>query len=470
MNLNKRGSNRRDFLGLSAGTLAALACGCPRLLFGEDKEKQTLAKISPTADSVILLFMPGGMAHTETFDPKPYVEMPRGGLEHKQIMSTFKSIDTAVDSIKFSEGLEHMAKVMDRGALIRSIRPVWSGHVPAMYHWYTGYRDTFAIDAPGVGAMIARILGPRHPDMPANIKIRTQRIAEQPQILENVGYETAGFLGTEYAPFVIPDVSQALQVVRPKIQVDRFENRQKLYKDLMAQSPVGQVGSAYQKESMERAMDGAYRLMTSPVAKAFDLSQEKQEVANAYKTSPYGEMFLLARRLVEHGARFVEVRPAFNSKTFNGRNAQWDSHKSGHQMYTDMKNLYDAPMAQLIMDLEQRGLLDRTLVVIASEFSRTHDQGNGKVEDYSKYGFHGHFSGASCALLFGGGVKKGVVYGKTADEFPCAATDNIVAIEDVHATIYHTLGIPSDYALEVEKRPFKVTQDGAGKAIKEILA
>jgi arylsulfatase A-like enzyme len=149
-----------------------------------------------------------------------------------------------------------------------------------------------------------------------------------------------------------------------------------------------------------------------------------------------------------------------------------------------MKKEVDQPIAQLILDLEERGLLDRTLVILASEFSRdmmiegvpgstARDQSRAKTEklqEMKHYGLHRHFTGGTSVMMWGGGVKKGFVYGKTADERPLMAVENPLSIEDLHATIYSTMGINPKTAYEVEKRPFYATKDGIGKAATDIFA
>jgi arylsulfatase A-like enzyme len=149
-----------------------------------------------------------------------------------------------------------------------------------------------------------------------------------------------------------------------------------------------------------------------------------------------------------------------------------------------MKKEIDQPIAQLILDLEERGLLDRTLVILASEFSRdmmiegvpgstAKDQSRAKtdkLQEMKHYGLHRHFTGGTSVAMWGGGVKKGFVYGKTADERPLMAVENPVSIEDLHATIYTAMGINPKTAYEVEKRPFYATKDGIGKAVKEIFS
>jgi hypothetical protein len=155
----------------------------------------------------------------------------------------------------------------------------------------------------------------------------------------------------------------------------------------------------------------------------------------------------------------------------------------GHERAQIMKQQIDAPVAQLVLDLEERGLLDRTLVVLASEFGRdaiTEGKLGKEVKDPSRqpdvmsepkhYGMHRHFTGAGSVLLFGGGIKRGFVYGKTADERPCTTIENPVPVEDLHATIYHALGIAPTQSFVVEKRPLYVTRDGKGKVIQELFA
>jgi hypothetical protein len=180
--------------------------------------------------------------------------------------------------------------------------------------------------------------------------------------------------------------------------------------------------------------------------------------------------------LIEAGARFIEVTTEYIPFEY------WDTHDNGHTRTTALKQAIDAPVAQLVLDLEQRGLLDRTLIVMASEFSRdmmVEGKPDNKVKDQVEvpnvmtelkhYGMHRHFTDAGCVLLFGGGVRKGLLYGRTADERPCKILENPIPIEDLHATIYHTLGISPRLAYEIEKRPFYVTKDGTGKPRLELL-
>src|ERR1041385_5579999 len=279
MNANRQW-NRRDFLKTaSVATLSALAAGYPRPVKAEADEK-----IKPTADTVIVLWMAGGMAHTETFDPKKYTAFERG-LKPDQVLSTFPAIDTAVDHIKFCEGLEHLAKVIDRGTLIRSYTAGDLGfilHTRHQYQWHTGYAPPQTVAAPHIGSVIARTLGPLNPAVPAFINIGQRfDIGEGEEVK---AFTTAGFLGSEYGPFNIPFPEEAAESVRPPggMSAGRVQNRERFFKKLAANSPITQFGSDYQKESLLRSLDNAYRLLSSPAAKAFDLSLEPLENIRRY--------------------------------------------------------------------------------------------------------------------------------------------------------------------------------------------
>ena len=470
-----RDLTRRDFLKTaSAATLAALAAGYPRALLAA-----TEPKIAPTADAVIVLWMAGGMAHTETFDPKRYAPFTPG-MPANAVLSTFPAIPTAVDGIQFSQGLERIGAVMDRGTVIRSYRAGDLGfilHSRHQYQWHTGYAPPQTVAAPHLGAIVARTLGPKDPAVPPFINIGQRFDLGEGEELK--AFTTAGFLGSEFGPFNLPFPDQAAEAVRPPhgMTPARFESRTKFYKRLVADSPITQAGSDYQRESLLRSLDNSHRLLSSPAAKAFDLTLEPKASYDTYNTGRFGQGCLLARRLVESGARYVEVTTEYIPFL------NWDTHDSGHTRMADLKKQIDAPVAQLIRDLEQRGLLDRTLIVLASEFSRDmliEGKPDQKVKDQvtvpdtltepKHYGMHRHFTDAGSVLLFGGGVKKGHVYGKTADERPCKTIENPVVIEDLHATIYHALGISPKLSYLIEKRPFYVTHDGVGKPIGDVLA
>src|SRR5580765_3272012 len=467
--------NRRDFLkSASAATLSALASGFPRQLLAETEEK-----IKPTADTVIVLWMAGGMAHTETFDPKRYTPFETG-LKSEKVLSTFPAIDTVVDNIKLTQGLENLARVMDRATLIRSYTAGDLGfilHSRHQFQWHTGYAPPQTVAAPHIGSVIARTLGPRNPAVPAFIDIGQRFDLGEGEELK--AFHTAGFLGSEHGPFIISNPEEAAKSVRPPtgMSPSRFERRDAFYRKLVQQSPIGQLGSDYQKESLLRSLDNAHRLLSSPAAKAFDLALEPKPSYDKYNTGKFGLGCLLARRLTEAGARFIEVTSEYIPFQY------WDTHENGHTRTVDLKKSIDAPIAQLVLDLEERGLLDRTLIVLASEFSRdmlVEGKPDNKVKDQvavpdviselKHYGMHRQFTDAGSVLMFGGGMKRGYLHGVTANERPCKTLEKRVIIEDLHASIYRSVGIPPKLSYEIEKRPFYVTRDGLGKAIPDLFA
>ena len=493
--------SRRDFVkGLSAATLGALGAGYPRALVGAEGEA---LRPPATADTIIVLWMGGGMASTETFDPKRFTPYEKG-MNPNTVLSTFPSIPTAVDGIRISEGLEKVAKVMDRGTLIRTYTAGDLGfilHSRHQFHWHTGYAPPQSVACPHIGGVMSRTLGPKNPAVPAFINIGQRLDVGEGEELK--AFTSAGFLGSEFGPFNVPFPDAAKDVVTPPqgMSPSRFENRDRFYRRLVEASPVGQLGSGYQKESLLRSLDNAHRLLASPSAKAFDLTLESPETIAKYapggwdfsrrlggdrtregiyekaNLQRFGLGCLLARRLAEAGARYIEVTTEYIPFL------NWDTHERGHEKLVHMKMAIDGAISQLVLDLEERGLLDRTLVVVASEFSRDMMQ-EGKpdkpiqdqvpvpqrIDSPINYGMHRHFTDAGSVLLFGGGMKRGHLHGVTADERPCKTIQDRVVIEDLHATLYRAMGVSPKLSYEIEKRPFYVTRDGVGKPIGSLFS
>lgn len=469
---------RRDFVrSLSAAATAALMAGAPRNIFGADAVEHPKA----TADACILLWMGGGMAAPDTFDPKRY-EPYREGLEVARMLSTFPAINTSVDGLQICEGLENIAQVMDRATLIRSAVQADLGsilHSRHQYHWHTGYIPPQTVACPHIGSWIAKVLGPRNPVIPAFINVG-QRLEGVGENEELKAFTTAGFFGSEFGPMNLPFPDQAAASVRPPegMTIDRFSNRDKLLRKLLDRSPNRDVMSDYQQESVLRSLDNAYRLLSAPERNAFDIALEPKESFAKYDTGRFGQGCLLARRLVEAGARFVEVTTEYVPFL------HWDTHADGHTTMARMHKEIDRPIAQLVLDLEQRGMLDRTLVIIASEFSRdalmegqpgskANDQATApvdKVSEMKHYGLHRHFTGGTSVVMFGGGMKRGFVYGETAPERPLMAIKNPVSIENLHATILTALGISPKTGFDIEGRPFYVTKDAKGESVNDLFA
>src|SRR6187431_380099 len=241
--------HRRQFLkALSASSLAALMSPEPRA-FGEEKIVHPAAK----ADCCILLWMAGGMAAPETFDPKRYLPF-EVGLAVEKILSTFPAIPTALDGVKISAGLENVAKIMDRATLIRShVQPDLGSilHSRHQYHWHTGYVPPQTVAAPHIGAWMAKVLGPRNEVMPPFINIgqRLEGIGESEELK---AFTTGGFFGTEFGPMNLPYPADAMLAVRPPKGMDprRFANRRAFFKKLIDRNPHRELMSDYQQESM----------------------------------------------------------------------------------------------------------------------------------------------------------------------------------------------------------------------------
>lgn len=470
---------RRRFLAkLGQASAATMMMGAPRAMASDQHAPD---HPEPTADSCILLWMAGGMAGPETFDPKRYLPYEVGTPVEK-IISTFPKIDTAVDNIKICKGLENIAGVMDRATLIRSHYQQDLGsilHSRHQYHWHTGYVPPQTVAAPHIGAWMSKVLGPRNEVMPAFINIgqRLEGIGESEELK---AFTTGGFFGSEFGPMNLPYPEEATRAVQPPegMSADRFAKRYKALQELLKNSPKSEELSDYHQESLLRSLDNAHRLLGSKEREAFDLSKEKKEVYDQYNTGRFGRGCLLARRLVENGARFVEVTTEYVPFL------HWDTHENGHATAERMHKEIDRPIARLIKDLEESGRLERTLVIIASEFSRdmmiegvpgstAKDQSRAKtdvIKEMKHYGLHRHFTGGSPVVMFGGGMKKGLLYGATAEDRPCMAIENPVSIEDLHATIFTAMGISPKTEFAIEKRPFYATRDGKGKAVMDLFA
>ncbi|MFM2179641.1 MAG: hypothetical protein RL015_3739 [Verrucomicrobiota bacterium] len=468
---------RRDFIKqLSAAATAAWMTGEPRLA-----QAASFQHPPARADACILLWMAGGMAAPDTFDPKRYHPFQKG-LEVSRMLSTFPAIDTNVDGIKICQGLENIAQVMDRATLIRSaVQPDLGSilHSRHQYHWHTGYVPPQTVACPHIGSWMAKVLGPRNKVMPAfvNIGQRLEGIGESEELK---AFTTAGFFGSEFGPMNLPYPEEAAQSVRPPKGMDanRFANRDRLFRKLVDQNPNRDHMSDHQQQSMLRSMDNAYRLLSSKEREAFDITLEPEESRKKYDTGRFGRGCLLARRLIEAGTRFVEVTTEYVPFL------HWDTHKDGHETLDKLHQEIDLPIATLVTDLEKRGLLERTLIIVASEFSRdaliegrpgskAADQATFKVEKIEEtkhYGLHRHFTGGTNVLMFGGGMKRGHLHGQTADERPLVAVKDPVTVMDLHATIMTAMGISPKTEFTIEGRPFYVTEDGKGTAVKDLFA
>jgi hypothetical protein len=474
--------DRRDFLKttLAAGGSLALSGRMP--VFG----KEPLPKPVPTADAMILIWLPGGIAQTDTWDPKQYTPFTPD-MKGSEILGTCPSIPTSADGIFLGQGLETIASVMDKGAILRTLTnktKFGAVHLKAQYYMKTGYLFPAGFKAPSMGSVIARTLGRRDPNVPAYIDIGRDINTSNEEFLFINEYSGPGFYGVNYAPFMIPEPTLGLPTLNAVggMKVDRLDRRQKYLEAITGLGSKDLQESGKVKDYM-KVMEDARAMMDSPVKRAFDfMKDEKPETLTAYDVGHrFGYGCLLARRLVEVGARFVEVE--YQYAPFKG----FDMHENGMPRMVDMKKQIDRPIGNLIRELHERGLLERTLVVIATEFGRTiadkpaaGTEPDGFIEaatgdnlvvaNEGMFGFHGHFSSGNCMLFFGGGIKKGFVYGKTAERHPMLPIENPVELIDVHATIYKALGIAADTNYVTEGRPVFVTNLGEGRPIEAMFA
>jgi len=488
--------SRRQFLAASTAGAAACALGPRALAMQQAQAAAARAK----ADAVIFVWLPGGVAQADTWDPKRYTPFTPG-MKGSELLGTCESIATPVDGLRIGAGLENMASVMPHATLLRSLTnetKFGAVHLKAQYYMLTGYLFPVGLKAPSMGAVVARTLGPRAENVPPYIYIGRDidtSDSEKQFLAEAIG---PGFYGVPYAPFMIPDATAGLATLSAAagMTTERLDRRLELLKTVQGLSNE-RLRKAPPAAQYMRMIEQARAMMDSPVKRAFDYARnESPETLAAYEPQiepdalldksyyhgrRFGHGLLLARRLVESGARFVQVEYQYGP--FKG----FDTHEHGQRRLAEMKKQFDRPLAQLIRDLADRGLLERTLVVVATEFGRTianqpkagvepdgfaESQSGEKlvIEDEKMYGFHGHFSSGNTLLFFGGGFKPGFVYGKTADVHPLVPVENPVRLEDVHATIYRALGIAADHNYVTEGRPFYVTKDGKGRAIDALLA
>jgi hypothetical protein len=399
---NCEGVSRRDML--KVGALSFFGLTLPQVLAMQSASAATAG--GAKAEAVILLWCAGGPSHVDTFDPKP--DAP------SDVRGEFKAIPTNVDGIQLSEHLPNTAKVMDKVALVRSLSSNIAAHEQASQYLMTGYKPLPTLDYPSYGSVVAKEMGVRN-SIPPYISIPDVSRAGQ-----------SGFIGAGYNAFVVPDPSNAnfkVEDVNPPAAVDqsRMARRRdftaKLNDRFVNPLPDGNV------RAVDSFYERAYDLVNSSAAKkAFDVRDEQQSVREMYGQTTYGQGALLARRLVEGGARFVTVSKG-----------GWDTHDRNFQrLSTQLLPELDKAYAALLTDLSQRGMLDKTLVILMGEFGRT-----PKV---NPRGGRDHYSRCRFATFAGAGIKGGQVIGKS-DATGSMPTERPVSVEDVASTLYQSLGI-----------------------------
>ena len=414
--------SRRGFVGSMATGFGLAGMGWTDLLAASalDMRKRKM--------SVIVLWMQGGPSQFETFDPKP---------GHKNGMET-KAIDTAVPGIKIAEGWEKTAAMMKEISIIRSMTSKEGNHQRATYALHTGYVPTGTVKHPSFGSLCAAELGEKDFDLPHIVSVGAQQIA-------GAG---AGFLGVAYEPFAVENPLEMPTNVETPVETSRFNRRLDVLARL-EQAGFGKSAGAARVREHQALYKQTAGMVLSPRMQAFDLDNEPSELRDAYGRNAFGQGCLLARRLVEQGVTFVEVRS-------NG----WDLHRGLKETMGKNASEVDPGFATLIQDLKQRSMLETTLVVWMGEFGRTPKVNPNAGRD--------HYPRAFNVAAAGGGVKGGQVIGKTSDD-GTEVTDQPVRIQDLLRTFCTTLKIdPAKENVSPQGRPLKIV-DG-GKVVSSLLA
>ncbi len=392
-------------------------------------------KAGPKAASVIHIFLPGGMAQQESFDPKPYAP-----VEYRGEMGV---VNTKLDGVQFNECLKQTAQVADQITVVRAMTHGEAAHERGTHNMFTGYRPSPALTFPSMGSVVSHELGVRN-NLPPYVAV--------PSVPTN--FAGSGYLSSAYGPFSLgadpADGNFRVQdLALPNgVTAERFAERRKLM------DAVNDHFRAHEKSDNLDAMDTfyqrAYGLISSDQARAaFDMKAEKPALRDEYGRNPAGQRMILARRLVEAGVRFVTLQ-------YGG----WDMHSGISGGMRQQLPAFDQAYAALIRDLKNRGMLDSTLVLVSSEFGRTPKINPSAGRD--------HWPKVFSVVLAGGGIKKGFVYGKS-DATSSEPDEDGLTVEDMAHTIYSCLGIDADKRLmSPGDRPIDIVRGGTTR--KELLS
>ena len=426
--------HRRGFLTVGAVGLGGLTLA--DLLQSEARaELKKYAPIPAKADSVIHIFLPGGMAHQESFDPKPFAPIEyRGELA---------SVDTKIEGEKFCQTLGRTAQVADKLTVIRSMTHGEAAHERGTHNMFTGYRPSPALQYPSMGSVISHEYGPRN-NLPPYVCI-----PNQPNV-----YAGTGYLSSSFSPFSLgrDPADNGFQVQDLNLPGGVDDSRFKARRSML--ETVNGYFAAREKSdniaAMDTFYDRAYSLISSQKAReAFNINAEPAKIRDEYGRNAAGQRLLLARRLVAAGVRMVTVE-------FGG----WDYHTQIAAQMNSQLPPFDQAFACLINDLERTGLLKRTLVMISSEFGRTPKVNKDAGRD--------HWPKVFSVVLAGGGVKRGYVHGASNATASEPERDPI-GPEDLATTVYSLLGIVADKELMAPgNRPIEIVDNG--KVVKELLA
>lgn len=388
-----------------------------------------------TAKSVIFIFLPGGMAHQESFDPKPYAPLEyRGPLGN---------IETNVTGVRFSQMFAKTAQVMDKLTVIRSMTHGEAAHERGTHNMFTGYRPSPALQFPSMGSVVSHEFGPRN-NLPPYVMI-----PNQPNPYAGTGYLSSSFAGFSLGADPAAPGFRVLDLNLPGgVDESRFNQRRKLLD--VVNGHFQQREKSDQLDAVDTFYQRAYSLVSSQAAReAFDIDKENPKLRDEYGRNQAGARMLMARRLVEAGVRFVTL-------TYGG----WDHHDNIEGQIKRQVPALDQGFSALIRDLDRRGLLDSTLVCLCSEFGRTPKINQTAGRD--------HWPKVFSTVLAGGGIKRGVVIGKS-DATASEPEEDPMTVEDWATTIYHCMGIVADKELMAPgNRPIEIVN--GGKVRQELLA
>lgn len=420
-------TTRREFLAAGAATAASAAL-LPAAFGNEPSQATKLGK----AEHCIFVWLGGGAGQIDTWDPKR-----QGDPQAKKPGSYYKAIDTAIEGVQVCEHLAGCAKVLDRFALVRTVHhEVIDEHAAAVNRMHTGRPTSGTIVYPSIGSIVAHERGAAGDGVPAYVLIGYPNVTRGP-----------GFLGSKHGYVYLTDTESGPAGLSRSLDITA--DRQNRREELLAKVREGFV-SRHQEDSYIKQYDAtigeALRLSGPQFKRIFELNQEPGSLRDSYG-GEFGQRCLLARRLVESGVRFIEV--SHNLNFLNGTG--WDVHNEGILQQHRLIQELDKALATLVVDLEQKKLLDKTLIVVASEFGRpaAFDGGGGR----------GHHGKSFSVALAGGGLKSGQAIGET-DDLAMAIVSRPVSVPDLHATICATLGIHPRENLYAGERPVPITDGG----------
>jgi hypothetical protein len=430
-----RKPSRRWFLQVGAvGALGLTLSDYFRLTGRADDENRDGPSKEGPAKSVIHIYLPGGMAHQESWDPKP-----NAPIEYRGEMA---SIKTNLDGVYINECLKQTAQIADKITICRSMTHGEAAHERGTHNMFTGYRPSPALVYPSFGSVISHEFGPRN-NLPPYVCIPSQP----------TNFAGPGYLSSSFAPFSLgADPAngnfQVQDLALPSgVDDKRFTSRKNMLEAV--NEHFAQKEQSDNLQAMDSFYQRAYSLISSQKAReAFDINKETPAIRDEYGRHAAGQRMLLARRLVESGVRLVSL-------TYGG----WDLHGGIKGGTLSQLPQFDQAFASLIRDLDRRGLLASTVVMVSSEFGRTPKINATAGRD--------HWPKVFSVVLAGGGFKKGMVYG-TSDPTAAEPEDDALALDDLSFTLYNQLGIRGDKRLmSPGGRPQRVVD--SGKVIKAIL-